>query len=59
MMGRSTLRLAVSVQVPALKRERILKISRTRAGLAGEDGIREQHVSEATRYRTFDGWYAN
>ena len=58
-MDRSTLRLAVSVEVPALKYERILKVSRTIAGLAGEDTIREEYVSEAIQYRTLDGWYAH
>jgi len=37
--------------------DRVLKVSPTVADLAGEDTIREEHVSEAIQYRTLDRLY--
>ena len=37
--------------------DRILKVSRTIADLGGEEGVNEQHLSEAVNYRTLDRNY--
>ena len=34
--------------------DKVLRISRTIADIAGEDGIMEQHIAEAIQYRSMD-----
>ena len=53
--GRSVLERAMKHhRLSARSRQRIMKVARTIADLAGEESVSEEHVFEAVGYRCFD-----
>jgi len=53
--ARSLLRLAISdINLSARAYDRVVRLARTIADLAGENEIGAEHIAEAVQYRTLD-----